>query len=89
MDFGKKIVILYMFFDINNRDCKIKRMDMEGETLRIYYKVAYSILEDTSNPYARCFMLVMDQTVTGPVTATYSRFLLYGSHVNHVGFNGK
>ena len=62
VDFEKQIAILFIFSDCSPREYQLKNIKLEQQTLRIYYKLPYSKLNDTVKIYQRCFMLVMDKT---------------------------
>ena len=58
VDFEKEIVILYIFPDVYpGRDYYLKKIDLNEQSLDIYFKLEKRNVKDATMPYQRCFML--------------------------------
>lgn len=60
VDFTKNIVFLYMFADINSRECIISKVIVEEQNVKIYYKHNDSNKKDSTMPYHRCLIVTME-----------------------------
>lgn len=62
VDFEKEIVILYIFPDIYpGRDYYLKKIDLNEQSLDIYFKLQKIKGKDATMPYQRCFMVKLDK----------------------------
>lgn len=62
VDFERKIVILYIFSDIYpNREYHLDKIDLQEQTLSVYYKLEKKQGNDAVAPYQRCLMVIIDR----------------------------
>ena len=68
VNFAKESLIVYTFSDVYIRRYDLKKIDVEGKKLVIYYKLHYTLLErfasigDAVAPYQRWFALKLEKT---------------------------
>lgn len=63
IDFEKENVYLYVFADSNPyRKYYIKKIVSDNDELSVYYKLEYKNKADTTMPYQRCLIVVMEKT---------------------------
>lgn len=62
VDFEKKMVILHTCADVSLREYNIKELVVSDKALTVKVKQVYKDVNDSVEPYQRCFMLVMQRT---------------------------
>ncbi len=67
IDFGSKVVILYILSDVYPfRKYHLRDIELDG-TMTVYYELEKSDKNDATAPYQRCFMLILDKVQTDGV----------------------
>ena len=63
VDFEREIIILYFFGSSGLKDYKLKRIDLEEQTLNIYFKYDKNnpYVKDSVSLYQRCLMIKLDK----------------------------